>query len=400
MTINHREAALEIIQKLTENSHTAYFAGGYVRDTLMNHTSDDIDIATTASAKEIQSLFPKTIPVGIQFGIIIIVHHDHQFEVATFRKESDYLDGRRPTSITKASPEEDALRRDFTINGMFYDPLEEKLIDYVNGQADIKARVVRAIGDPNQRFLEDRLRMIRAIRYATRFQFDIDPKTRRAILKHADTLFPAVAIERVWQELQKMASYSRFDHSLLALHNHNLLATILPEVKDKDIKDNLKHLPHFPKDAPLIAQLLELFPHYNLAQKLLLCDYFKLSNQERAFVTFYHKSASLLLQELTPYQWVKLYADPHFKISFSLHLAHLTQDAQNEIIALHEKRQQKLLPHIKRYKENDPILKAKHLIEKGYKPGPELGELLKRAEEIAINDNLDSPKEILKKLLG
>jgi poly(A) polymerase len=197
--------AKQIVQTLVKAGFTTYFAGGWVRDYLMNHPSDDIDIATGAPVDVIQNLFPKTIPVGLAFGIVIVVVEEHQFEVATFRKEKGYVDGRRPTHIESATPEEDALRRDFTINGLFWDPLTETLYDYVEGQKDLRSGIIRAIGDPHARFLEDRLRMIRAVRYSTRFNFSIEIETYQAILTHAKSLFPSVAIERIWQEFHKMA---------------------------------------------------------------------------------------------------------------------------------------------------------------------------------------------------
>src|ERR1700722_14872638 len=128
-----RPAATRVIKKLVDAGFTAYFAGGWVRDFLMQRPSDDIDIATNATVEQVQALFPKTIPVGVAFGIVIVVQDHFQFEVATFRKERGYVDGRRPTSIESATAEEDAQRRDFTINGMFYDPLTQKLLDFVEG---------------------------------------------------------------------------------------------------------------------------------------------------------------------------------------------------------------------------------------------------------------------------
>ncbi len=133
-----KSIATKIVSRIQNAGHTAYFAGGWVRDHLLGLPSDDIDIATSASVEEIQILFPKTIPVGIAFGIVIVVEEGHHFEVATFRKEKDYLDGRRPLFIEKASAEEDASRRDFTINGLFFDPLQDKLLDFVGGVADLK----------------------------------------------------------------------------------------------------------------------------------------------------------------------------------------------------------------------------------------------------------------------
>ena len=229
--------ANKIVKKLYEEGYTAYFAGGWVRDFLMHRTSDDIDIATEASVEDVQRIFPKTIPVGVNFGIVIVVEEGHQFEVATFRKDEGYRDGRRPISVASADAKQDAERRDFTINGMFYDPMQQEIIDYVEGKKDIEKGIIRAIGNPHERFLEDRLRMIRAVRYASRFHFSIESETLKAILDHSDALFPAVAIERVWNEFCKIAAYPHFDIALITLHRLNLLPVIFPLLKDIPIEE-------------------------------------------------------------------------------------------------------------------------------------------------------------------
>lgn len=261
--MDHSSSALHVVKTLSKAGHIAYFAGGWVRDFIMKHPSDDIDIATSASVEEIQALFPKTIPVGVAFGIVIVVIHSHQFEVATFRKDRGYVDGRRPTGIDPASPEEDAQRRDFTINGLFYDPQADQIFDFVGGLDDIRKGVIRAIGDPIERFTEDRLRMMRAVRYSTRFGFPIESDTLQAILKFASTLLPSVAMERVWQEFKKMSQFAHFDAGLVTLHQLNLLPTIFPQLKDlstQQIQQRVKYIPLFPKNSPTIAELLELFP--------------------------------------------------------------------------------------------------------------------------------------------
>ncbi|MFN3467327.1 MAG: FAD-dependent oxidoreductase, partial [Candidatus Brocadiales bacterium] len=166
--------AVEIVRQLQGKGYTALLAGGCVRDMLMGIASADYDIATSASPKEVMGLFEKTIPVGAQFGVIIVLKEGHPFEVATFRSEGPYSDGRHPDSVSFCDPEGDARRRDFTINGMFYDPIQERLLDYVSGQQDIKSRLIRTIGEPHERFKEDRLRMIRAVRFACRFEYEIE----------------------------------------------------------------------------------------------------------------------------------------------------------------------------------------------------------------------------------
>jgi len=206
-----RHIAAAIVKKLQEAGYIAYFAGGWVRDFILQKPSDDIDIASSATVEEIQRLFPKTIPVGVAFGIVIVVQDGHQFEIASFRKDRGYVDGRRPVGIDPATPEEDAQRRDFTINGMFYDPVQDKIFDFVDGIKDLKKGIIRAIGDPKARFTEDRLRMMRAVRYSTRFNFPIESDTLQAILSQAETLLPSVAMERIWQEFKKMSQFSHFD---------------------------------------------------------------------------------------------------------------------------------------------------------------------------------------------
>ncbi|MGZ5537631.1 MAG: CCA tRNA nucleotidyltransferase, partial [Chthoniobacterales bacterium] len=159
--------AREIVARLRARGHVAYFAGGCVRDLVRGQTPKDVDIATDARPEEVQKIFSRTYAVGAHFGVIVVLENGIQFEVATFRSDGVYLDGRHPTEVHFSSAEEDARRRDFTINGMFFDPEKNEVIDFVGGRADLDAKVIRAIGDPAQRFAEDRLRMLRAVRFAT-----------------------------------------------------------------------------------------------------------------------------------------------------------------------------------------------------------------------------------------
>src|ERR1700733_14114467 len=273
----------QIVLRLKEEGYIAYFAGGWVRDLIMQHPSSDIDIATDAPPQVILKLFPQTVLVGLAFGVVIVIIEGHHYEVSTFRKDLHYEGGRRPIGIEYSDPREDAMRRDFTINGMFFDPLEKTIIDYIGGQADIKHRLIRTIGDPQERFLEDRLRMIRAIRFAARFDFVIDADTQTAIIENADTLFPAVAMERIWQEFNKMSAYPRFSHALVQLHQFGLLPVIFPQLKGvhlTDIKHRTDILAHFPEKTMTILQILELFPSFTVEEQLELCRYLKLGGGE------------------------------------------------------------------------------------------------------------------------
>ncbi len=397
----HREAKF-IVESLTKEGFIAYYAGGWVRDYLLNHPSDDIDIATSAPPVTIQALFPKTVPIGISFGIILVLIEDKQFEVATFRSDLEYKDGRRPTKIAFTTAEEDAKRRDFTINGMFYDPLKDQILDFVDGQRDIKKRIIRCIGNPHERIKEDRLRMIRAVRLACRLKFTIDSETIKAIITHAKELFPPVAIERVWQEFTKMAAFPGFRDALIKLYEFGLLQEIFPSLKHTT-QEELLLLSHalddFPLDTPVIAYLLELFPKYSLKDKLKLCKHLKLSNLETQFVQFLHDAEKLFQkQEVDNFEWTYFYSNPFatkcvqiFAARLPIHLRHFFLEKQEELKTT-------LSFWIKRMQERTPLITSYHLQKLGVSPGVKMGQLLREAERTAVNNYLKDPDEILKKL--
>jgi poly(A) polymerase len=391
-------------KKLQGAGYIAYFAGGWVRDFLMQHPSDDIDIATSASVEEVAKLFPKTIPVGIAFGIIIVVENSHQFEVATFRTDGPTLDGRRPQGINPATPEEDAKRRDFTINGLFYDPLKEKIYDYVGGKADIEKGIIKAIGDPHERFLEDRLRMMRAVRYSTRFNFPIDPATTAAILAHATSLFPSVAIERIFLEFKKMSLFSHFDQGLVTLHQLNLLPTIFPDlagISSEEVEKRVSPIKHFPKNTPTIAELLELFPNQSSDKLIKLCEYLKISNPDKQLVQYLHHAQTLLRmpkdwqENLELVEWAHFYANPHASLALDIMTAHLSSSEKPSFLQEHAERRSLLEKAIKRIQSHHPLVSAELLMQEGIPPGKHLGLLLKEAERLAVNHQLEDPKEII-----
>jgi len=223
--------AIKIIQTLNEHGFSAYFAGGCVRDMLLGLEPHDIDIATSATPDEVEKLFQRTIPVGKQFGVIIVLMDGEQFEVATFRSDGNYTDGRRPEGITFSSPEEDAKRRDLTINGMFLDPLTNEVLDFVGGKIDLDNKVIRFIGNPQERIDEDRLRILRAIRFACKYKFDFDVNSLSAIEKNAHRIND-VSKERIKDELDKMLTLNKPSMAIRILHNVGILKYILPEVDD------------------------------------------------------------------------------------------------------------------------------------------------------------------------
>lgn len=398
--------AKQIVKTLVDAGFTTYFAGGWVRDYIMGHRSDDIDIATEAPVEIVQKIFSKTIPVGLAFGIIIVVEGEHQFEVATFRKEKEYIDGRRPTHIEPATPKEDALRRDFTINGLFWDPLTKTLYDYVEGQKDLNLGVIRAIGDPHARFLEDRLRMIRAVRYSTRFNFLIELETYQAIIAHAKSLFPSVAIERVWQEFHKMAQFGDLAKSFLALYKLDLLVTIFPELKIdmQELQRRVEPFKRFPKQTPVIAYVLELFSDLTLEKRLDICEYLKLSRMEKTFTLFFHRAKTLLsmpkdwLNQVQLVEWAHFYADSQSRICLQIFEATLPNQKREDFAHFHHKKHQMLQKYVERIQKKQPIVTSSLLKMEGIAPGKQMGVLLREAEKISINQQIEDPKEIILQL--
>jgi poly(A) polymerase len=226
------ESAVRIVKTLKNEGFEAFFAGGWVRDFVMGGTGrGDIDIAASAAPEEIRRLFGHTVGVGEQFGVMVVVENGIPFEVATFRTDVGVKDGRHPESVAFTDAQNDALRRDFTINGMFYDPVNGEVIDYVEGRRGIAERVIKAIGDPTRRFGEDYLRMLRAVRFAARFSFNIEERTREAIRDNARHI-KNISAERVFAELGKMLVGPNPGASLSLLHDTGLLEHILPEVEN------------------------------------------------------------------------------------------------------------------------------------------------------------------------
>jgi poly(A) polymerase len=224
------QAARKVAARLREAGHIAYFAGGCVRDMVRGLAPKDYDIATDARPEVVQKLFSRTYAVGAHFGVIVILEGGFHFEVATFRSDDAYIDGRHPTAVHFSSPEEDAKRRDFTINGMFYDPVAEEVIDFVRGRADIAAKLVRAIGDPRQRFAEDRLRMLRAVRFATVLDYQIDKQTWEALVADADSIME-ISAERIRDELVRIFLSPNRGRGWDLLDASGLMRAILPEIE-------------------------------------------------------------------------------------------------------------------------------------------------------------------------
>ena len=228
-TQSDKSTALWVTSVLHDAGHEALLAGGCVRDMLLGNEPHDYDVATSATPEQVQALFRRVLMVGAKFGVAIVLRGEMQIEVATFRADLEYSDGRRPDGVRFTSAKEDALRRDFTINGMFFDPVAESVVDYVGGQEDLRAGVLRTIGAPDERFGEDYLRLLRAVRFATRFGFEIEPQTERAMVAMAGRI-TGISGERIFDELAKMLRHGSAPQAIAMLIDSGLAEAILPEM--------------------------------------------------------------------------------------------------------------------------------------------------------------------------
>lgn len=294
--MTEREFASDVVRRLRQAGYDAYWAGGCVRDELLGLTPADYDVATNATPDQVTALFKRTVEVGASFGVVEVIGPRQRdgsmfkVQVATFRNDGQYSDGRRPDSVTFSTAAEDAQRRDFTINGMFFDPLEQRVLDYVGGQADLHAKVLRAIGDPYARFREDKLRLLRAVRMAARFGFPIEAQTLAAIQAMAPEIVQ-VSAERIAEELRKMLVHPARGWALHELRERGLLAAIIPELRAVEaplwativrVLETLAE-PRWPDSQPVsfplaLAALLHTMPLKTVSA---VCLRLKLANVEK-----------------------------------------------------------------------------------------------------------------------
>jgi len=280
-----RRFAVEVAGRLHQAGYQAYWAGGCVRDHLLGRMPKDYDVATSATPREIRKLFGfrRTLAIGAAFGVITVLGPKGagQIEVATFRRDVDYEDGRHPTSVEFTDAREDAIRRDFTINGMFYDPAAEEVIDFVGGREDLARGVIRAIGDPHERFSEDHLRMLRAVRFAATFDFTLDEGTRAAIVERAGRI-NSISAERTSQRLRRTRQGKGRAIATRMLLDTGLMAAVLPELEKsppawEETFAVLARLPSTTFEAPFAAVL---YPEIDAAGSVQIGRRLKLSNRE------------------------------------------------------------------------------------------------------------------------
>ncbi len=424
-----RETATEIVRRLQAAGHSAYWVGGCVRDYLLGRDPQDYDIATSAVPDEMERLFRRTIPVGRKFGVLLVLEDGHEFQLATFRAEADYQDGRHPGQVTFANAQADASRRDFTVNGLFYDPVEKQLHDWVGGEADLRAKLLRTIGSPVERFAEDHLRMLRAVRFAAQLNFQIETETFAALRANAPKIL-LVSAERIREELLKLFRPPHAARGLDLLRDSGLLAQVLPEIA---AMIDCQQSPNYHPEGSVynhVRLMLEQLPpdaSASLPWTVLLHDVAKpvtaSKNPQTGNIHFYgHEKvgaemAEALLQRLRfprkqmeeivatvlhhmQFKDVKgmrkstvrrMLMRETFPLELDLHRldclgSHRLLDHYE--FMLEQARELAAQPHIL-----PPLLTGEDLMALGVKPGPRMGELLAELREKQLQDELKTGEE-------
>lgn len=424
-----KQTAINIVKRLREAGHVAYFNGGCVRDMVRGVEPQDIDIATSATPEQVQALFTKTVPVGAAFGVVLALENEHQFEVATFRSDEAYVDGRRPTSVQYGSAEEDARRRDFTINGLFYDPIADQIIDFVDGRADIERKLVRTIGEPRERFTEDKLRLLRCVRFAANLGYEIEPATFDAMKEMAAQIH-VVSAERIRDELIKILTRPHAGRGLELLDTSGLLQEILPEIAAmKGVEQPAEFHPEGDvfKHTRLMLDTLPANPSLVLAFAVLLHDVGKPPTFVRApdrirfnehdrigaemtevilrrlrFSNDQIEKIVLCVRDHMKFQFVKemrqaklkrLMARETFPDELELHRIDCASSHRNlENYEFLKAKAAEMPPEVLK---PQPLLNGNDLLALGLKPGPLVGQILHEIEELQLEERLKTRAEAL-----
>lgn len=405
--------AYEVVHRLRDAGYQALFAGGCVRDMLLGLEPHDFDVATDARPEEVRRLFPRTLAVGAVFGVVEVLGPRGEdgkhlrVQVSTFRAEGPYSDGRHPDRVTFTTAEGDASRRDFTINGLFYDPIGKQVIDYVGGRHDLANRILRAIGDPQERFYEDKLRMLRAIRFASRFELTIEPHTLQAIKDMAPQI-TVVSAERIAEELRRMLTEQHRARAVQLMAETHLLEYLFPELASipKQMQTPGEKVGEAPWEHGI--RVLERLrdPSFPLALAALLhplgadaadavCRRLKLSNDERERVVWLVEQQRTLCdaQHLRLSRLKVLLAHPGIRELLELHRADAEAEGRGtDHVAFCER----LLETWSEAEINPaPLITGQDLIRLGLKPGPPFRVLLERVREAQLEGTVKTKSEAL-----
>lgn len=436
MTMKLPDSVINILNRLHQGGFSAFVAGGAVRDMLMGRTPHDYDIATDASPREVKSLFPRTIDTGIRHGTVTVVENKTGYEVTTFRCDGEYSDGRHPNSVSFVNePREDCARRDFTINAMMYSP-EDGILDFFGGQQDIRDKTIRCVGISEERFKEDALRMLRAVRFGASLSFDLDPDTYRAIKKCA-VLIKKVSSERILEELNKIL-ISENPHHIKELHNCGLLKYIMPEVdrcfgepqRNKyhiyDVGDHIMHtVKNTPADLvirwaalmhdigkPLCASydtngIIHFYGHHRESCRLAvdLLHRLRMDNNTIHDISVLVENHDVRIEPSLPAvkRMMSRTGEALFEKLLQLQLA--DNMAKNPVHFPEKKARidsvyriyKEILAERQPYLVSHLVVNGKDLIRIGFRPGREIGDTLKKlVNEVIINPSLNNRDYLLK----
>jgi poly(A) polymerase len=422
--------AEDVVSTLRQAGHQAYLVGGCVRDILLHRAPADYDVATSATPDEVMRIFPQTWAVGAQFGVVLVPSGEGAVEVATFRSDIGYTDGRHPDEVRfSRDAREDVQRRDFTINGLLLDPATDEVLDYVGGRADLNAGIIRAIGDPERRFTEDKLRMLRAIRFAARFGYQIEVATMTAIQKRASQIYQ-VSRERVRDELTKMLTEGQARRAFLLLDETGLLSQLLPEIS---AMKGVEQPPQFHPEGDVFVHtllMLEKLPancpptlawgallhdvgkpptfrvapdrirfdgHVDVGVKMAeeICRRLRFSNEDIGqIVELVHNHMRFAdierMKQSTLKRFLRL---PRFEEHLALH--RLDAESSNGIMRFYDFAREKLNSFPPQAMRPVPLLSGDDLIAAGYAPGPRFKAILAAVEDAQLEGRFSTPEEAM-----
>jgi len=392
--MTNKQAAIKIIRRLNRNGFQALMAGGCVRDMLLGKRPKDYDVATNAKPKDVIGLFKRTFKVGAKFGVVIVLLEGRLVEVATFRSETGYADGRHPSVVKFSDAEKDASRRDFTINGMFYDPRKEKVIDYVDGRADLKRGLIRTIGKAKERFGEDYLRMLRAVRFSTQLGFEIEPATWSAICSNAKKI-TKISGERIAIELEAILVNPNRSVGASMLAESGLAKAIFSGFSDMYADFAVGVLAQIPKKVDFALALASLFAGCKTEFARKKCQILKLSRSRNKHIKFLLTNRGRLLDEKMSLAELKMIlSEPYFWDLYGLQRAiqKARPDGREGIAALSRLRRRiKDLGDVELRPK--PLLDGHDLIRLGAVPGPVLGQLAEEMYIAQLEGKLQTPKQ-------
>lgn len=420
-----------VVQRLQAAGYLAFYAGGCVRDALLGLPPKDFDIASSARPEDVQTLFPRTFAVGAHFGVICVLEGGFEFQVATFRSDEAYVDGRHPVGVTYSTPQLDAERRDFTVNGMFFDPIKEEIIDYVHGREDLEAGILKAIGDPVQRFQEDKLRLLRAARFAATFGFEIESTTWQAIKENAAQIH-VVSAERIREELVRIFTSPARVRGFDLLDASGLMAQILPEI---EALKGCEQPPQFHPEGDVYVhtrRMLELLPletSASLVFSVLFHDIGKPStysfspaenrirfsghdkvgaemtlqvmerlrfSREEIDATVEAVANHMIFKDVQSMRVAKLkrfMARPHFSDELELHRVDCA--SSHGMLDNHEFLLQKREEFANEPLIPPPLVNGRDILALGWKPGPKIGEILEALQTRQLEGSLTNREDAL-----